>query len=209
MKKAKLKISSDILLKYESVIEAIVELFHPFVEAAVHDLKSGKIVKIYNNLSRRKEGDPSPLQELKIKTDEFPDFFPAYYKDNWDGRRLKCTSITMRDDDKSPLGLICFNFDTTAFRGIQEQLEAFLSVRQKNSKNPIETYGEDWQAQISNSIQEYLVDRKLSLVHLSREEKKKLVRHLYHKGIFNFKSAPTVIAQKLNISRATIYNYLE
>jgi predicted transcriptional regulator YheO len=209
MKKAKTRNPYKMFWKYESLIEAIVELFHPFVEAAVHDLKNGKIVKIYNNLSRRKEGDPSPLQELKVRTDEFPDYFPAYYKDNWDGRKLKCTSITLRGEDGSPVGLICFNFDTTAFRGIQEQLEALLRIRQENSKNPIETFGEDWQAQVSNSIQEYLIDHKLSLGHLSREEKRSLVKHLYHKGIFNFKNAPAVIAQKLNISRASIYNYLE
>jgi predicted transcriptional regulator YheO len=209
MKKTKSQIPYEMLVRYEALIEAVIELFHPFVEAAVHDLKTGKIVKIYNNLSRRKEGDPSPLQELKVRTDEFPDYFPAYYKDNWDGRQLKCTSITLRDENGSPVGLICFNFDTTTFRGIQEQLGALLHIRQENSKNPIDTFGEDWQTQVSNSMQEYLIHHKLSLDHLSREEKRKLVKHLYQKGVFNFKNAPTFIAQKLNISRASIYNYLE
>jgi predicted transcriptional regulator YheO len=209
MKKMKAKASFEILAKHEALIEAIVELFHPFVEAAVHDLKNGKILKIYNNLSRRKEGDPSPLQEFKVRTEEFPDYFPSYYKENWDGRKLKCTSITLRDEDGSPVGLICFNFDTTPFRGVQEMLESFLRVRQETSKNPIEIFGEDWQLQVSNSIQEYLIENKLSLVHLTREEKKSLVKYLYHKGIFNFKNAPGIIAQKLNISRASIYNYLE
>jgi predicted transcriptional regulator YheO len=209
MKKIKNKLSSELLEKYAPFIDAIVELFHPFVEAAVHDLKSGKIVKVYNNFSRRKEGDPSPLQELKVKIDEFPDFFPAYYKENWDSRKLKCTSITIRDEKKSPVGLICFNFDTTAFRGIQEKLESLLRIKSSQSENPIEIFGDAWQAQVSDSIQEYLVNRQLSLEHLSREEKRKLVKHLYDKGIFNFKNAPTFLAQKLNISRASIYNYLE
>ena len=46
---------------YETFIQAIVELFHPFVEVAVHDLETGKIVALYNNLSGRKVGDTSPL----------------------------------------------------------------------------------------------------------------------------------------------------
>ena len=97
--------------QYEPIIQAIVELFHPFVEAAVHDLQQGKVVAIYHNISQRKVGDPSPLKELKVNVKDFPDYFCPYYKENWDGRPLKCTSITMRNKKGDPIGLICINID--------------------------------------------------------------------------------------------------
>ena len=68
---------------YEPFIKAIVDLFHPFVEAAVHDLSKGKLVAIYHNISQRKVGDSSPLHELKVSTNQFPDYFDPYYKRNW------------------------------------------------------------------------------------------------------------------------------
>ncbi len=47
----------ELWINYEPLIKAIVELFHPFVEAAVHDLEKGKLVAIYHNMSQRKVGD--------------------------------------------------------------------------------------------------------------------------------------------------------
>lgn len=195
------------LQKYQPIIEAIVDLFHPFVEAAVHDLESGKIVAIYNNISRRKVGDNSPLRELNIPIDQLPEYFTPYYKENWDGRSLKCTSITIYDLQKKAIALICFNFDTTFFQGIQTQLTQFLSVNPE-ADNPINRFGKDWQKQISEFMDEYFYTHHLSLDHLTRQQKKDLVQHLNQKGVFNYKNAASYVAQKLKISRASIYNYL-
>lgn len=196
------------LRKYEPLIEALVELFHPWVEVAVHDLKTGKVVRLYNTISKRKVGDSSPLQELKINTEKFPDFFPPYYKENWDGKPLKCTSITLRDEKANPVGLICINFDTSLFQNFQTQLDLFLKLRVQ-SENPVESFSENWKDTITFSIQNYLKSEKLSLDHLSRDEKRNLVKHLYQQGVFNFKNAHAFVAKSLRISRASIYNYLE
>ncbi len=45
------------LKMFDPFIKAIVELFHPVVEAAVHDLRQGQLVAIYNNLSQKISGD--------------------------------------------------------------------------------------------------------------------------------------------------------
>src|ERR1700722_338034 len=107
---------SELWKCYEPMIEAMVELFHPFVEAAVHDLVEGKLVALYHNISQRKVGDPSPIKEFKLDVDDFPDRFAPYYKTNWDGRALKCTSITIRNHKGKPVGLICFNVDTSVMQ---------------------------------------------------------------------------------------------
>lgn len=195
-------------MHYEPLIKAIVELFHPFVEAAVHDLEKGKLVAIYHNMSQRKVGDTSPLNELKVNTSDFPDYFASYYKKNWNGRALKCTSITIRDDQKKAIGLICFNVDTSFFQDTHKLLGIFLKVKD-TSENPIETFGSQCEEQTALVIQQYLDEKHLSLNHLNRDQKKELVQHLYHKGIFNFKNAAPFIAQHLNISRASVYNHIK
>ncbi len=193
---------------YEPFILAIVELFHPFVEAAVHDLEQGKIAAIYHNLSQRKVGDKSPLAEFKIAIEEFPDYFPSYYKKNWDGKPLKCTSITIRNAAGKPVALICFNIDASFAQESYKLLETFLKVKEE-ADNPVELYGGQFEEQASALIEEYLKENNLSLPHLNREQKRDLVQHLYQKGIFNFKNAAPYLAQLLDISRASVYNYIK
>ena len=194
--------------QYEPMIQAIVELFHPFLEAAVHDLEQGKVVAIYHNISQRKVGDPSPLKELKVDTKDFPPYFTPYYKQNWDGRPLKCTSITMRNKNGDPVGLICLNIDTSFFQDGYNLLEKFLKTKIEG-ENPIEIFGSSCEDQAISVIQQYLDEKHLSLNHLNRDQKKDLVQELYRKGVFNFKNAAPFIAKKLNTSRASVYNYIK
>lgn len=194
--------------QYEPLIGAIVELFHPFVEAAVHDLEKGKLVAIFHNISQRKVGEASPLKELKVKVEDFPDIFPPYYKQNWDGRTLKCTSITLRNEQGKPIGLICINMDVSHFQEGHRLLESFLKIREE-SENPIEIFGAQFENQATSMIEDYLEENHLVLSRLKRDQKRALIQHLYKKGIFNFKNAAPFLATKLNTSRASIYNYIK
>lgn len=194
--------------QYEPFIKGIIELFHPFVEIAVHDLKKGEIVAIYHNISRREVGNPSPLKELKVETEEFPDYFTPYYKQNWDGRPLKCTSITMRDHLSKAVGLICINIDVSFFHQGFDLMKTFLEVKE-GSLNPVESYGSPPEEQIETFIREFLEEKHLSEKHLNRAQKKALVQHLYQKGVFNFKNAVPILAKQLSITRASIYNYIK
>lgn len=193
---------------YEPLIKAIVELFHPFVEVAVHDLNQGQLVAIYHNISQRKIGEPSPLNELNVNTANFPDYFTSYYKRNWDGRSLKCTSVTIRDGKGKPIGLICFNVDTSFAQDAYKLLETFLKTKTE-AENPIEIFGSQCEEQATYLVQQYLENKNLSLNHINKKQKQELVQHLYHKGIFNFKNAAPFIAKQLNISRASVYNYIK
>ncbi len=193
---------------YEPLIKAVVDLFHPFVEAAVHDLEKGKVVAIYHNISQREVGEPSPLKELKVDTEDFPEYFTPYYKQNWDGRSLKCTSVTMRNKKGKPIGLICLNIDASFFQDGYQLLKTFLNVKDE-AENPIEIFGSQCEEQAEGVIKQFLDEKHLSLNHLNRAQKRELVVQLYRKGIFNFKNATPFIARKLNTSRASIYNYIK
>ena len=189
-------------------MEGVVSLFYPFVEAAMHDLTTGKVVALYNNVSKRKVGDPSPLSELGMPIEKFPDVFEPYYKTNWDGRKQKCTSITIRDELGKPIGLICFNLDTSVFQGMQLNLATLLSVK-NTAENPIELFKNNWREQIDAHIDHSLKESRVQLGSLSTDDKKKITQELYEHGLFNYKGAALYISSKLNVSRATVYNYLK
>lgn len=194
--------------QYEPLLKALVELFNPFLEVAVHDLEKGKIAAIYNNISQRQVGGASPLKEFKVKVEDFPDYFSPYYKQNWDGSPLKCTSITLRNQKGKPVGLICINVNVGICQEGLRLLQNFLNVKVE-AENPVEIYGGAFEEQAEVLIQEYLDQKRLSLNRLKSLHKKELVQELFKKGLFNFKNAAPFIAKKLNASRGTIYNYIK
>jgi predicted transcriptional regulator YheO len=195
------------LKKYMPFIQGIADLFHPFVEGVLHDIKSGKVVALFNNISKRKVGETTLLRELKIDLMQFPAYFPPYYKSNYDGRKLKCISITIRDVKNVPIGLICLNLDVSLFQDIEAKFSALLEL-EREAENPIELFGEDWQDQVHLHINRYLKEHEITLSQLSRNQKKNLIQYLYAKGIFNYKNAGPFVADILKISRASLYNYM-
>lgn len=197
-----------LLEPYQKFIEAIVALFDPFVEVAVHDLHNGTLAAIYNPFSNRKIGEKSPLKELKIDIEDFPDIFSPYNKRNWDGKELKCTSITVRDKSGNPAILICLNFDTSTLIQTKALLETFLKIT-PNATNPIEAYGKDCEQQVSPFIDHFLKERQIAKSSLSRSDKKDLIAFLYRKGVFHFKNSVPYITKTLKLSRASIYNYIK
>ncbi|HET8671705.1 MAG TPA: helix-turn-helix domain-containing protein, partial [Candidatus Saccharimonadales bacterium] len=178
--------------------------------AVLHDLETGKIAAIYNNLSKRKVGDRSAISKfVGDSIDEFPDVFEPYYKTNWDGKKFKCVSVTVRDDKGKPIGLTCFNFDTSVFDGINQSLSELLSIATKQALNPIEQYTEDWQARVNECIGNYLKENHTTLPALTKEQKREAVNRLYNHGLFNYRNAAVYVSEQMHVSRATVYNYLK
>lgn len=192
------------------VMEGITKLFHPYVEAALHDLQSGTMVAIYNNISRRKVGEPSVVTKFIGKNiDEFPDVFDPYYKDNWDGRKFKCVSVTIRDEAGKSVGLVCFNFDTSAFGDVSANIQQLLAIGNKTAQSPVEQYTEDWRQRVNDCINNFLKENHATLPALTTDQKRTAVNRLYNHGLFNYRKAAAYVAGQLHVSRATVYNYLK
>ncbi|HJQ08069.1 MAG TPA: PAS domain-containing protein [Candidatus Saccharimonadales bacterium] len=192
------------------LLEGITKLFHPHVEAVLHDLQTGTIAAIYNNLSKRAAGDRSAISKfVGSSIDAFPDVFEPYYKTNWDGKKFKCMSVTIRDDNGKPVGLACFNFDTSVFRQINQSLLELLAVGGKEAQNPIEQFTDNWQARVNECIGNYLKENQTNLRALNKKQKREAINRLYNHGLFNYRNAAVYIGEQLRVSRATVYNYLK
>lgn len=195
------------LITYNAIGQAIALLLHPHAEVVVHDLKTGKIAAIFNSFSKRKVGDPSLLEELKGLS-EIPDVFPPYFQMNWDGRRMKSVSATLRDEKGKAIGLLCINIDISKW----EEMEKFISGWLEGisgKERPAVLFKDDWRERINTYVFEFLKKEGVALKVLSKEKKKELVSALHKEGAFAAKNAAAYIADVLQISRATIYNYLK
>lgn len=185
--------------------EAIQRLLHPHAEVIVHDIKLNQIVAIYNPLSKRRVGDSSLFtKEEEMATLE--DCIGPYEKTNWDGRKLKSVSSIIRDENNKVVGMLCINFDISAFEKFNLLLMEFIGNTAQAKPEPL--FKDDWQERINNYIHKYLTDHHLTLNSINREEKKELIEHLHSIGAFTGKNSASYIAQIIKVSRATVYNYL-
>lgn len=188
---------------YEPIAEALCSLLHPHAEVVIHDLKTNKIAAIFNPLSKRQKGDESLIEDIGDYS-ILPDVFPVYAKRNWDGRTLKSVSATLRDKKGSAIGLLCINLDISMWEDFSHHLQGWLS----RTSQPDVLFKDDWREKINVFVSNYLQEQRTSLKCLSKNGKIDLVKELHREGAFSAKHAAAYIAEVLQLSRATIYNYL-
>ena len=192
------------LERYKPVAEAISLLLSPHVEVIIHDFKTGCIEAIYNNFSKRKIGDKSLLDETDKCSDK--EIFPPYFKVNWDGRKMKSVSALLKNQAGKKVGLLCINLDLSKW----EQMHRFITdlMESKIEKSDF-LFKNDWREKINIYVFSYLKNNGLCLEALDRAEKRRLLIALRNEGAFETKNAASYVANVLQVSRATVYNYLK
>lgn len=193
------------LESYKPIAEAISLLLFPYAEVVIHDFKTNCMEAIFNNLSKRKIGDESLLDKMEKFTDP-QDVFPPYFKINWDGRKMKSVSSLLRNRIGAPIGLLCINLDISKW---EQMHKLILTLIESNIEQPDFFFKNDWREKINVYVTTYLKKHGLSLKSLDRKGKRKLLFELRDEGAFETKNAASYVADVLQISRATVYNYLK
>lgn len=194
------------LEKFSSVAQSISLLLYPHAEVVIHDLSTGTIAAIYNNFSKRNSGDESLLEEISEGAG-YPDVFPLYFKTNWDGKKIKSTSATLRDRSGKAIGLLCINLDVSHWNEMHQFILGWINEAAYTEK-PKALFQEDWREKINLFVQDYLLKANLSLRSIDNNIKRELILALHKEGAFQAKNAASYIADILDLSRATVYNYL-
>ncbi len=192
---------------YAPLAKSIAQLFSPFVEIVIHDLESGKLSFIHNAFSKRQVGDPSYLDK-NIDWDGLSLSEIIYDKINFDGRMIKSVSIPLPLHNFTRRELLCINFDTSFFHTLKPFIDQVLASPLFQEK-PEALFKDDLDSRLHAFIHEYVQKHRLVLSALTKEQKRALLYDLYDKGAFEHKNAATVIGRILDLSRATIYNYLK
>ena len=198
--------TDPLLSRYAHLADSIAKLFFPYAEVVIHDLAEQRVRYLANNLSRREIGDESGLEDIERTIADR--FVGPYEKLNWDGRRMRCVSSVLFDDNGQALGVMCINFNIAVF----EDMHNMLGMLLKGAglvEQPAELFRDDWQERINTFMHGWLQQRQLALNGLGREQRRELVAALYAEGAFQGKSATHYIANVLGLGRATVYKYLK
>lgn len=200
-----------IIEKNIPMAEAISKLLHPFAEVIIHDLAQNKIQAVFNPFSKSKVGDPSNLDKLQAKIKPQDKIIGPYSNINLDGRNLKSISIIIRDEASNELeGLLCINLDVSVFDSYAKTLDLFLSNHKQAEENEKEDFFRDnLYERIHQFIEDYCREHNLNPDKLKYENHRQIIIELKNQGALDRKHATQYAATILNISRATVYNYLK
>ena len=204
-----------IFKRYMQIADVLGQMFPNILEIAIHDFKDldRSLLHIVNgHISGRVVGGPVSEINMRrlIEHDDFPDALINYTSRNFRGQSLKSSSLVIRDDQGQVVGAFCLHFDVSQFEQFHKFLEYFLHTTPDafvgiNDFGQSQPYSEEIQEEIKNC----LLQKGLFSSQLTYKDKQAIVEHLFFRGCFKKKGAITCIAHALQLTRQSIYNYLE
>lgn len=187
----------------------------PDCEVVLHDVSDPghSIVAIENgSISGRKVGDPITdygLFSLKAAATAEVDYVSNFLARTKDGRRMRCNTLFIRDEEGSIVGYLCINADMTRAelaKGLLDHLTTIASpVYSEHFGDGVAPVGEDLLQRNLKLIPE-LLGKPFHL--LNRAERLEAIRQLEEKGFFLLKGAVEAFAQEAGISVFTVYRDL-
>lgn len=205
----------EILAHYVNVAQALGEMFSPILETVVHDLRKpeSSIIAIYNgSLTGREVGDSATNLGRRLMRGDFPDVVVGYENESPNGQKMKSSSLAIRDQEGKLIGVMGLNLDISYFDQFGKFIEQFISRNgsdyvsepERFKQSPGNSTPED---DIEDEINTFITNKNWNTRTLSYDDKREIVEHLYERGFFKIRGSVTIIANKLGLTRPSVYNY--
>lgn len=215
------------------LVDFLGKFIGPHCEVVLHDLVGPErtAINIANGLvSGRSVGTPLTdfaLRMIKNKAHASADFLHEYEGALKNGKRVRSSTLFIKDESGELVGLLCLNQDVSRLQNLHDELDAILAAYFGGTPagpepSPLEThptaaslveesetFGESIEELISAAIAKALAPYGLPPERLSPHEREAVIDALHKKGFFQFRGAVEHVAAALGLSEATIYRYLK
>ncbi|MGA9175456.1 MAG: helix-turn-helix transcriptional regulator [Thermoactinomyces sp.] len=195
-----------------SLIRCIATQFGDKCEVVLHDLTQGyesTIVAIENgHVTGRKAGDCGSNLGLEVLRGTVKDGDRYnYITQTKDGKILRSSTVYIKNSAGETIGAICINFDISEFLLAENTLKS-ITMHSFDQKIK-EVFVNDVNELLDFLLQEcqHEIGKPVSL--MLKEDKMKAVDFLDKKGAFLIKKAGDRICKFLDISKFTLYNFLD
>lgn len=131
----------------------------------------------------------------------------CYVTQTKDGRYLKSSTIYIKDSQEKIIGSLCINCDITEAMIAQSFVNQYIGI--DNGKNIEATVYNNVDDLLIALISESIQYVGVPVAHMSREQKIKGIKYLEQKGALKIKNASTIIAKYYDVSKYTVYNYID
>ncbi|MEN6411912.1 MAG: PAS domain-containing protein [Veillonellales bacterium] len=193
------------------IANMIAKTFGTNCEVVVHDLsipQNSVVYTVNNHVTGRKVGQTfEHLIKDVLLSKKFEDDFTANYVTTTEnGKEMKSSTALIRNIEGRVIGALCINYDLENFKNAKCLLDEFLAVEQ-------ETISDDFEPLANvTEIADELINKIISnsdIGKMKRKDKIELIHFMDKKGLFFIKGNIEKVAEKLNISKVTVYSYLD
>jgi predicted transcriptional regulator YheO len=207
-------------------------------EVVLHEIGKlpNSVIAIAGNVTGRNPGDPATdllLEQLRNVDREQNKI--DYHSMLPDGRRLRSSTMIVRDSGGVPVAALCINTDITGWLATKTHVEAMVGGRasaaqelRNRAAEPVrleqladgnqsllprlaergETFPRSVDELVSQLIDDAIAYAGVPVDLMKKHHKLAVVEQLEARGLFLLKDAVEIIAVRLEVTRFTIYNYL-
>ena len=178
-------------------------------ETVIHDCQHYEnfIVAIYNgHVSGRKKGDRTYVTGDPVPEDAFQNIDPGTSYINCQvvttgGKTIKSSTVYFKSETYHyGLGI---NFDISQYVGMRDTLDQLISTSTKLTE---ELHSRQ---NINQIINECIGVVGIPVEKMGKYDRMRIIQMLYERNVFQMQKAVPYVAERLNISRFTVYNYLK
>ena len=204
-----------ILRSFLEVIKGLAETLGPDYEVVLHDISNPErsIVAIENgHVTGRTVGGPlTDLGLYLLNSDKFKNVnYLANYLTEVNGKKIRSTTIFIRDEEKKVIGFLCINYDMTKDEILKTMVEQLTNVEEISL--PFTHGTERFPSRIDELLSHELknAQRMLGkpLKFATKDERVRLVKCLNDNGFFLLKGSVDILANEMGISKFTLYSYI-
>ena len=146
------------------------------------------------------------LSDVMIDREKLQDHL-CYLTKTKDGKILKSTTIYIRNDDGTPIGIFGINYDITLMLAMETALKQFTATEQEE-KEP-----ESISRNVSDLLDE-LIQQSVKIVGkpvalMTKEDKVKAIQFLNDTGAFLITKSGDKVCKFFGISKYTLYSYID
>ena len=215
-----------LIANFVPLVDGLASLLGTGCEVVLHafDQLDASVIKIANgHVTGREAGAPATdfaLVQLQQTTAHPQEQGPqeqdpedqvswrCYFSRNRQGQLLKSASMTIRNRQQQPIGMLCVNFSLDA--PLSSLLAALSLPGAANSLDtvPVVLENESFANSVDDLVAQVMakVDADTRLPASARN--KAIITTLYDRGLFEIKEAAHRVAERLAISRHTVYLHI-
>lgn len=202
-----------LLAQVEQIASAVLHTFgEDFCEVLIHDFRQPdhSIVWIEGQLTQRHVGGAMSQIGLEMLAEGDEAQARINYSIQTDhGAHLKASMIPLRNAAGHVFAAVCIKVDMTHFFALEKHLHQFLAFNKSTPSIPHVHYSDS-----ISDIAQSMIDDALHQMHviqppLDAAQRMSLIGILKQRGFFGVRRAVPLLADYLQVSRASIYQYLK
>ena len=203
-----------VLENYVAVANMIADTFGDHCEVILHDfsIPQNSVVYTRNNVvTNRQVGQSFTeyfVKEVLLSRKFRDDVSSNYIMKGANGQTIKSSTVLIRNQAGKVIGSLCVNIDISYMKDLMEKFVSMMGIEEPEEEVKEEVTVLPNIQEIVDDIIEHTIGNQ-NIEEMSRDQKIDLIRFLNDKGLFLIKGAADKVAERMNISKVTVYSYLD